>query len=198
MPSGSAPAWRERPSVGEGPAQEESRGVGLPHRGGRSAAGAAAAIRHRAERRHHAVGVGAGRQLHPRQRVDRQAQADAVWERQSLWPRYRPELFVGARSGDQLHFLARDPAPDRSRPRSRATGRIQGLTSSHNPMLDDKGNVWITTRVRGREAPGWVHQATFDIQAGRAARTLHGSCPDATSTTGVNSDTSTRAPIASC
>src|SRR3954447_6183130 len=48
-------------------------------------------------------------------------------------------------------------------------GRIQGLTSSHNPMLDDKGNVWITTRVRGREAPGWVHQATFDIQAGRSS-----------------------------
>jgi len=48
-------------------------------------------------------------------------------------------------------------------------GRIQGLTSSHNPMLDDKGNVWITTRVRGREAPAWVHQATFDIEAGRSS-----------------------------
>jgi streptogramin lyase len=50
-------------------------------------------------------------------------------------------------------------------------GRIQGLTSSHNPMLDDKGNVWMTTRVRGPEAPSWVHEATFDIEARSSSAT---------------------------
>lgn len=51
--------------------------------------------------------------------------------------------------------IARDP----DRP-----GRIQGLTSSHNPMLDDKGNVWLTTRVRGfDETPKWAGDVTKDI-----------------------------------
>ena len=58
--------------------------------------------------------------------------------------------------------LRNGPGRDPERP-----GRIQGSTSSHNPMLDDKGNVWITTRVRGREAPSWVHEATFDIASGK-------------------------------
>lgn len=53
------------------------------------------------------------------------------------------------------------PGRDPDRP-----GRIQGSTSSHNPMMDDKGNVWMTTRVRGREAPKWVHDATFDTESG--------------------------------
>ncbi|MBM3771002.1 MAG: hypothetical protein FJW27_06885 [Acidimicrobiia bacterium] len=48
---------------------------------------------------------------------------------------------------------------DPSRP-----GRIQGLTSSHNPMLDDKGNVWLTTRVRGyADTPKWASAVTKDI-----------------------------------
>lgn len=43
-------------------------------------------------------------------------------------------------------------------------GRIQGLTSSHNPMLDDKGNVWLTTRVRDfKENPKWVTDVMVDI-----------------------------------
>lgn len=57
--------------------------------------------------------------------------------------------------------LREGPGRDPDRP-----GRIQGSTSSHNPMMDDKGNVWMTTRVRGREAPKWVHDATFDIESG--------------------------------
>jgi streptogramin lyase len=43
-------------------------------------------------------------------------------------------------------------------------GRIQGLTSSHNPMLDDKGNVWLTTRVRDfKETPKWAMDVMVDI-----------------------------------
>ena len=45
-------------------------------------------------------------------------------------------------------------------------GRIQGNTSSHNPMLDDRGNVWLTTRVRGRETPGWAHDVVVDTGGG--------------------------------
>ena len=45
-------------------------------------------------------------------------------------------------------------------------GRIQGNTSSHNPMLDDRGNVWLTTRVRSRETPDWVHEVVVDVDGG--------------------------------
>ena len=46
-------------------------------------------------------------------------------------------------------------------------GRIQGNTSSHNPMLDDQGNVWLTTRVRGRETPpAWAHEVVVDTNGG--------------------------------
>jgi streptogramin lyase len=51
------------------------------------------------------------------------------------------------------------PSRDPERP-----GRIQGRTSSHNPMLDDKGNVWITTSVRDAKAtPHWVLDVMQDI-----------------------------------
>ena len=46
-------------------------------------------------------------------------------------------------------------------------GRIQGSTSSHNPMLDDKGNVWLTTAVRGfRDTPKWAGDVTVDVAGG--------------------------------
>ena len=46
-------------------------------------------------------------------------------------------------------------------------GRIQGNTSSHNPMLDGRGNVWLTTRVRGREtSPAWAHEVVVDTNGG--------------------------------
>jgi len=46
-------------------------------------------------------------------------------------------------------------------------GRIQGLTSSHNPMLDEKGNVWVTTRVRNAtDTPKWASEVVQDIGAG--------------------------------
>ncbi len=50
-------------------------------------------------------------------------------------------------------------------------GRIQGNTSSHNPMLDDQGNVWLTTRMRGRETPAWAHEVVIDT-AGGSSRQL--------------------------
>jgi hypothetical protein len=51
------------------------------------------------------------------------------------------------------------PGRDPERP-----GRIQGRTSSHNPMLDDKGNVWLTTSVRdAKVTPNWVLDAMHDI-----------------------------------
>ena len=44
-------------------------------------------------------------------------------------------------------------------------GRYHGNTSSHNPMLDDKGNVWITTKVRGRYQPTWARSVIVDVNA---------------------------------
>ena len=45
-------------------------------------------------------------------------------------------------------------------------GRIQGNTSSHNPMLDDQGRVWLTTRIRGRETPAWANEVVVDTAGG--------------------------------
>jgi streptogramin lyase len=46
-------------------------------------------------------------------------------------------------------------------------GRIQGSTSSHNPMLDDKGNVWLTTSVRSfQNTPAWARDVTIDTASG--------------------------------
>jgi streptogramin lyase len=51
------------------------------------------------------------------------------------------------------------PGRDPDRP-----GRIQGRTSSHNPMLDDKGNVWLTTAVRDfKQTPKWALDVMTDI-----------------------------------
>jgi streptogramin lyase len=64
------------------------------------------------------------------------------------------------------HEIPQRNAPGRDPERA---GRIQGLTSSHNPMLDDKGNVWITTKVREvRDTPKWASDATVDIANGKA------------------------------
>jgi streptogramin lyase len=59
------------------------------------------------------------------------------------------------------HEIPLRGAPGRDPERA---GRIQGLTSSHNPMLDDKGNVWITTKVRdAKDTPKWAADRTVDI-----------------------------------
>jgi hypothetical protein len=46
------------------------------------------------------------------------------------------------------HEVPRRDGPGRDPER---LGRIQGSTSSHNPMLDDKGNVWLTTACAASE-----------------------------------------------
>ena len=62
------------------------------------------------------------------------------------------------------HEVPRRDGPGRDPER---LGRIQGSTSSHNPMLDDKGNVWLTTAVRGfRNTPKWAGDVTVDIAGG--------------------------------
>ena len=62
------------------------------------------------------------------------------------------------------HEVPRRDGPGRDPER---LGRIQGLTSSHNPMLDDKGNVWLTTAVRRfQDTPKWAANVTVDIAAG--------------------------------
>jgi streptogramin lyase len=65
------------------------------------------------------------------------------------------------------HEVPRRDGPGRDPER---LGRIQGSTSSHNPMLDDKGNVWLTTAVRGfRDTPKWAGDVTVDIAGGTQA-----------------------------
>ncbi len=62
------------------------------------------------------------------------------------------------------HEVPRRDGPGRDPER---LGRIQGSTSSHNPMLDDKGNVWLTTAVRGfQNSPKWAGDVTVDIAGG--------------------------------
>jgi streptogramin lyase len=62
------------------------------------------------------------------------------------------------------HEVPRRDGPGRDPER---LGRIQGSTSSHNPMLDDNGNVWLTTAVRGfQNTPKWAGDVTVDIAGG--------------------------------
>jgi streptogramin lyase len=62
------------------------------------------------------------------------------------------------------HEVPRRDGPGRDPER---LGRIQGSTSSHNPMLDDKGNVWLTTAVRSfQNTPNWAADVTVDIAGG--------------------------------
>jgi streptogramin lyase len=65
------------------------------------------------------------------------------------------------------HEVPRRDGPGRDPER---LGRIQGSTSSHNPMLDDKGNVWLTTAVRGfQNTPKWAGDVTVDVAGGTTA-----------------------------
>jgi len=70
------------------------------------------------------------------------------------------------------HEVPRRDGPGRDPER---LGRIQGNTSSHNPMLDDKGNVWLTTSVRNvQNSPKWAADVTVDVANGSGSLTERG------------------------
>ena len=128
--------------------------------------------RHRAQHGHQPVGVGPGRQLHPRQRLHRQAQPDAVSQRQGVGHRYRPELPVGAGSEDARDDRARGAAARRTGARPRAVGpdsgehelaqpdaRRQGQRLAHDrrarlPGHTEMGGRRDRRRRRGDNDPG--------------------------------------------
>ncbi len=41
----------------------------------------------------------------------------------------------------------------------------QAPADPHNPMFDDKGRVWMTTKVRGNELPGWCQEGSSNKYA---------------------------------
>ena len=130
------------------------------HRRRRSAAGAAAPARHRAQHRHHAVGLGRSEIVPARFGVDRSPQPAAQSVRADL-RRARAELRLraGARSGEahgQPRFRCRCAIRTRRRPipKMPAPSPYWGdeviwtsKNNVHNPMLDEKNRLWLTSAV---------------------------------------------------
>ena len=130
------------------------RRLDRPHQGRRGAARAAASAGPRAQRRHHAVGLGRSQALPARRGLDRPAQPDRQRQRPAL-RRARAErrLRAGARSEDahgepdSAHGARPGHAGDaarhgRSRRRTGATRCIWNSKNNvHNPMLDQQGRA---------------------------------------------------------
>ena len=94
--------------------------------------------------------------------LHRQAESTPC-QRQGLGHRHQPELSA---LDPKTHTVTSHEVPRRDGPGRdpERLGRIQGNTSSHNPMLDDKGNVWLTTAVRNSQnTPKWAADVTVDI-----------------------------------
>ena len=159
--------------AGQGAIAEGVRRLDRAHRQGRSAAGAAAAKG--IERNIVVDAVGRGRRplVHARRDLDRQEPSDreratgrsmrcppatASW---SCWTRTRtaPSRWTSRRASRRKK--------SRRASRRRTARRCTGATSicgrnppynpadPHNPMLDSKGRVWMTSKIRGNNDPSW-------------------------------------------
>ncbi len=150
------------------PRGRDVRRLDRPHRGGRSATGAAAAAGHRAQRRDYRMGLGRPEGVSARRGVDGPAQSDGERERADLrLAGAEHGLSAGAGSGAQHdHARATDGARSATEPAQGPTelqpspywGAEVLWTSRnnvHNPMFDEKGRVWITSTVRPPDNPAF-------------------------------------------
>ena len=164
------------------------RRLDRPHRCRRGAAGAAAAAGHRAQRRHHRVGLGGSEGVSARRGVDRSPQSDDQRERPDLrLARAERRLSAGARSGAQHGEPGAADGARSERP-SRRTGPMmlqpspywgdESLWTSrnnvHNPMFDEQGpRVDHVGRAPGRTTrhsarPGSTHPSAKLFPISRA------------------------------
>ena len=126
-----------------------------------------AAARRRAQHRRHPVGLGRSQGLSARPGLDRQAQAD----RQCLWQdlrRHRGRARNTSRCSIRrtiapttVKMPVRDPKWPSTKSDTMAPSPYWGdeaiwdsQTSTHNPMMDEKGDVWFTSRVGKPDQPG--------------------------------------------
>ena len=145
------------------------------HRQGRSAAGAAAADGHRAQPRADAVGRGRRSLVHARRGLDRQEPPDGesrtgrstrsppatARSSCSIRERTRPRRSRSRRARRAREVPSRFPAPNRP---SLWWGNEHlwanppyNPADPHNPMLDSKGRVWMTSKIRPNADPAWCN-----------------------------------------
>ena len=147
------------------------RGLDRSHRGGRTAGRKAAApAGPGAQRRHHAVGFLRSQALPARHHGDRQTQADAQSERPDLrrgreLDRYHPDPRSGEPQGDEHQDAGARSEDALAQGRSAGPSPYwgeeaiwDGQTSTHNPMYDQNGRVWWTSRVGARAQSGLLQE----------------------------------------
>ena len=186
LPTSSVEAWERRIQSGQAMTQmtasigrldtqralDAVRRLDRPHRRRRTAASqAAAAARRRAQRRRHAVGLGRPEGLPARRDLDRQAQPARQRQRAVYGAPEESTDFVpvldpvhhtaiaaaasGARSEDAVRRRTHPMAPS---PYWGDEPIWDSQTSIHNPMFDEKGRVWFTSRVRPPDEPGLLQE----------------------------------------
>ena len=164
---------RDRPHRHAACAQAVRR-LDRPHRRGRTAGREAAApAGPGAQRRHHAVGLLRSQALPARHHRDRQAQADAQRQRPDL--RRDRELAptssrCSIRSSTRrptFKMPVRDPKTPSSKDDPMSPSPYWGeeaiwdsQTSTHNPMYDEKGRVWFTSRVGAAANPDFCKKGS--------------------------------------
>ena len=143
---------------------DDVRGLDRSHRGGRSAAGAAAPARYRTQSRADAVGVGRARDVRARRALDRQAQPDGERQRPDLRRRLGQRRLPDARSEHAHGDRGADPGARPDASAGQAAGRCRGrrrtgAASSYwydpaitnHAAMDSKGRVWMSSRFRRPE-----------------------------------------------
>ena len=161
---------------GQGPVAQGLRRLDRAHRQGRSAAGAAASERRRAQHRRHVVGRRRRSLVHARRGLDRQESSDRERRRQRVRRVGRPRPAGRARSRTKTR-----PSPStsrRARPKEKVPSRFPAPNrpslhwgnehlwanppydpaDPHNPMLDSKGRVWMTSKIRSNQDPSWCSE----------------------------------------
>ena len=154
----------------------------------RGAAGAAASAGRRAQRRHHAVGLGRSEGVSPRRDRHRQAQPARQRERPDLRlarteRRLRLRCWIRCAirpAGSRCPFAIRTRRLRRRRWSSNASPYWgdepiwNSKANAHNPMLDHRGRLWLTSRVRPNENPAFCKEGSTHpsarVDAGRQFR----------------------------
>ena len=162
---------------------QDLRRLDRARRQGRSAAGAAAAEGRRAQPGADAVGLGHGPLVHARRGLHRQEPPDGERRRPGLRgvgrPRHARRCSTRRRTAPRRSRSRRARRAQRCRRASRSrTGRRcswgdehlwanppYNPADPHNPMLDSKGRVWMTSKIRPNANPAWCIDPTNKFAA---------------------------------
>ena len=148
--------------------------------------------RRRAKHRHHDVGLGDAYVLSSRRNVHRQAQSRPSTPTALIYGApeessdFVPILDPARNAADQIRMPVRDPNTPSSKDNLRGPSPYWGdvpiwdsQTSIHNPMFDEKGRVWFTSRVGPPANPAFCKKGLGSaIRAALPARSVEPSPRD--------------------